>query len=71
MILFMIAGYETSSTALTYCTYMLAKYPEEQLKLFNEIDSHFNQDQKVISIKKFNQKFAKYLQFLFYKKGNN
>ena len=56
MILFMIAGYETSSTALTYCTYMLAKYPEEQLKLFSEIDSHFNQDLKVFSKKKIHLK---------------
>ena len=47
MVLFMLAGYETTSSTLTYCTYILAKHPEEQQKLFDEINSHFNQETKV------------------------
>ncbi|CAF1169661.1 unnamed protein product [Rotaria sp. Silwood1] len=41
---FMIAGYETTSTALAYATYVLATNPNEQLKLQEHIDSHFNPD---------------------------
>ncbi|CAF1106854.1 unnamed protein product [Rotaria sordida] len=37
---FMIAGYETTSTALTYCTYILATQPTIQEKLRAEIDKH-------------------------------
>ncbi|CAF1049014.1 unnamed protein product [Rotaria sordida] len=40
--LFMIAGYETTSTALAYVAYVLATYPEEQRKLQDHIDTHFN-----------------------------
>ncbi len=36
--LFMIAGYETTSTALAYCTYILAREPLIQKKLQTEID---------------------------------
>ncbi|CAF0980556.1 unnamed protein product [Rotaria sp. Silwood1] len=36
--LFMIAGYETTSTALTYCTYILATHSTIQEKLRAEID---------------------------------
>ena len=39
--LFMLAGYETTSTSLTYITYILAKYPEEQKVLIDEIDSFY------------------------------
>ena len=38
--LFMIAGYETTSTALAYSTYVLATMPEIQQKLVEEIDQH-------------------------------
>ncbi len=38
--LFMIAGYETTSTALAYSTYVLATKPEIQDKLVEEIDQH-------------------------------
>lgn len=38
----MVAGYETTSTALAYVSYILATHPEEQRKLQEHIDSHFN-----------------------------
>lgn len=36
--LFMIAGYETTSTTLAYSTYILATQPQIQIKLQDEID---------------------------------
>lgn len=39
--LFLIAGYETTSTALAYCSYVLAKEPNIQMKLQKEIDLSF------------------------------
>lgn len=39
--MFMLAGYETTSTTLSYCFYVLAKHPEEQQKLFDEINLRF------------------------------
>jgi cytochrome P450 len=38
--LFMVAGYETTSTALAYCTYVLATKSDIQEKLANEIDQN-------------------------------
>ncbi|CAF4378236.1 unnamed protein product, partial [Adineta steineri] len=42
--LFMIAGYETASTALSYVTHVLATHPEEQKKLQEHIDSYLPED---------------------------
>ncbi|CAF1405308.1 unnamed protein product, partial [Rotaria sordida] len=42
--LLMIAGYETTSTALAYVSYVLATHPDEQLKLQEDIDTYFNLD---------------------------
>ena len=41
----MIAGYETTSTTLAYCTYILATKPEIQAKLVAEIDAHRHEKQ--------------------------
>jgi cytochrome P450 family 13 len=38
--LFMVAGYETTSTALAYSTYVLATQPEIQNRLVEEIDQN-------------------------------
>ncbi|KAF1760486.1 hypothetical protein GCK72_008735 [Caenorhabditis remanei] len=35
---FLLAGYETTSTALTYCAYLLSRYPEVQQRLYEEIE---------------------------------
>ncbi|EFO88344.1 CRE-CYP-25A2 protein [Caenorhabditis remanei] len=35
---FLLAGYETTSTAMTYCSYLLSNYPEVQQKLNEEIE---------------------------------
>ena len=41
---FMLAGYETTSVALTFATYLLAKNPEVQEKLANEIHEYFDEN---------------------------
>lgn len=41
LVVFMLAGYETSSNALNYAFYILATQPEEQEKLKQEIDEYF------------------------------
>ena len=47
LLLFMLAGYETSSTTLSYCSFILAKFPEEQDKLLHEIHETFGESSKV------------------------
>ena len=41
---FMLAGYETTSTALAFATYLLAANPQEQEKLANEIHEYFEEN---------------------------
>ncbi|GMR30547.1 hypothetical protein PMAYCL1PPCAC_00746, partial [Pristionchus mayeri] len=41
------AGYETTSTALAYASYLLAKHPEAQQALYEEITSTFNDDESI------------------------
>jgi cytochrome P450 len=48
LFVFLIAGYDTTYTTLNYCLYVLSKYPNEMLKLQDEIDSHLqNTDENV------------------------
>ena len=35
----MFAGYDTTSTTLSYASFVLARYPDEQAKLLDEINS--------------------------------
>lgn len=44
--LFLVAGYETTSTALSYCTYLLSKNPHVQQKLLKEIDNYLPKETK-------------------------
>lgn len=37
--IFILAGFETTATALTFCLYLLAKHPEVQEKARVEIDN--------------------------------
>lgn len=37
--MFIIAGFETTSTTLGYVVYLLASYPDIQQKVFEEIES--------------------------------
>lgn len=64
MVLFMLAGYETTSTTLNYCTYVLAKHQEEQIKLLDEINSFFSHDSDV-RIKYLFRNTFKFLKFNF------
>ena len=41
----MIAGYETTSTTLAYCTYFLATKPNIQEKIIVEITAHLDRTQ--------------------------
>jgi cytochrome P450 len=41
--LFLIAGSETTATTMTYVAYLLAKNPQIQAKLYNEIEKVFNE----------------------------
>ena len=40
---FLLAGYETTSSALTFATYLLAANPDEQERLANEIHEYFEE----------------------------
>ena len=45
----MVAGYDTTSTGLSYSMYVLAKNPEERVKLQDEIDAKFDRENLVVS----------------------
>jgi cytochrome P450 len=44
LIQFFVAGFETTYTNLNYCFYVLTKYPEEMVRLQDEIDSKLSYD---------------------------
>ena len=39
---FLLAGFETTSSALNFCFYVLAKHPEQMSKLQGELDRFIN-----------------------------
>ena len=43
-VVFIVAGYETTSTTLTFATYLLAANPEAQERLANEIHEYFDKN---------------------------
>ncbi len=46
--MFMLAGYESTSYALSYCVYMLAINKEEEQKLLDEIKMFYYDETKVL-----------------------
>jgi cytochrome P450 len=50
---FLIAGFDTTSTALSYCFYCLSKYPKEMKRLQEEIDSMMEKNNVIESFVKF------------------
>jgi cytochrome P450 family 3 subfamily A len=47
LVVFLLAGYETTSTTLAYAFYVLATNKAEQEKLINEIDEQFPNESDV------------------------
>lgn len=45
--LFLLAGFETTSSALVFVTYLLATHPEVQDKLYSEIMGHFENEEQI------------------------
>ena len=45
MVGFLIAGFETTSSTLNLCLYMMTKHPDEMRKLQAEVDEHFKDEQ--------------------------
>ena len=48
--IFMLAGYETTSSALGFAIHSLATHPEVQKKLFEEINENFGPNSGVIML---------------------
>jgi len=46
-VLFLNAGFETTSLNLAYSTYQLAKHPNIQTKLQKEIDEHWRDEEEI------------------------
>lgn len=47
LVLFMLAGYETTSTALSYASHILAFHQDVQQKLYEEITETYGSSSKV------------------------
>ncbi len=47
---FLLAGYETTSTALAFAAYELATHPDIQLKVQQEIDEKYHPVKNNVSI---------------------
>ena len=46
-LVFLLAGFETTSTTLGYMSYQLALHPDVQDKLRKEVDEHFPDEEHV------------------------
>ncbi|XP_067140690.1 cytochrome P450 3A41-like isoform X3 [Centruroides vittatus] len=46
-VMIMVAGYDTTSTMLAWCTYYLVKYPEKQEKIRQEINENIENNQQI------------------------
>jgi len=47
-VIFLLAGYESTSAALAYCTYVIATNPIEQQKLREEIDTDWSETENLV-----------------------
>lgn len=47
MVAFLLAGFETTSSALSYCIYEITKHHNEMLKLQAEVDAFFPPNSEV------------------------
>jgi thromboxane-A synthase len=52
ILLFLVAGYETTSTALAYSSYILAKEPHIQKRLQEEIDQNITNGNEYDQVQK-------------------
>ena len=50
LVQFLLAGYETTSTALSYCLFVLSTNPNEMAKLQEEIDAAFDENFVILII---------------------
>lgn len=44
MVIFLLAGFETTASCLSYCMHILTQYPDEMRKLQDEIDGSIEAD---------------------------
>ncbi|KAJ7329089.1 hypothetical protein JRQ81_015263 [Phrynocephalus forsythii] len=54
--LFLVAGYETTNSALSFATYLLATHPECQERLLQEVDDFFKEHQKKPELSEYESK---------------
>jgi cytochrome P450 len=50
LVLFLLAGFETTSSSLSYCFYLLSQHPGVMQKIQEEIDSHFPSDSPEVCV---------------------
>ena len=47
LVLFLLTGFETTSSALSYCIYEMTQHPNEMAKLQAEVDAFFPPESEV------------------------